>query len=276
MSRHPGRSSAKTRRQIPHQLLGVCAVVAADRETHATLDSLFTHAGAVGEPPNESKEAKALKWLRSSNSDPAVTDPLSIAEHLLAHWIEVVQPERIQKYDEHRELLLGAAQAAGLRFHRGKLSTGASLPSESLANLIQSRNLSAIEHEFSRALEKVETEPREAVSAACNLLEDVFKEVITEAGHALPRKKDVRSLWDTVRTLLGFDPGQLADDDLKMILSGLSSVVQGTGALRTHASSAHGHARWRYNLRARHARLAVHGAHTVALFVLETWFEKVE
>ena len=31
-----------------------------------------------------------------------------------------------------------------------------------------------------------------------------------------------------------------------------------------------------YNLKPRHARFAIHSAHTLALFVLETWDEKKE
>jgi Abortive infection C-terminus len=70
---------------------------------------------------------------------------------------------------------------------------------------------------------------------------------------------------------LGLSPGQMADDDLKQILSGLFSIAAGVGALRTHRGSAHGHAAKAYKIEARHARLAVHAAHTMALFILETW-----
>jgi hypothetical protein len=81
-------------------------------------------------------------------------------------------------------------------------------------------------------------------------------------------------LWKVVREDLGFDPSQLEDNDLKKILSGIFSVVDGIGAFRTHASSAHGQGRKIYKLKPRHARLAIHSAHTLALFVLETWDEK--
>ena len=62
---------------------------------------------------------------------------------------------------------------------------------------------------------------------------------------------------------------------MKQILSGLSSIAVGVAALRTHKGSAHGHIdagpAKNYRLESRHARLAVHAAHTMALFVLETW-----
>lgn len=52
------------------------------------------------------------------------------------------------------------------------------------------------------------------------------------------------------------------------------AVVSGIGALRTHASSAHGAGKRGYKLEPRHARLAVHSAHTLALFILESWEKK--
>ena len=55
------------------------------------------------------------------------------------------------------------------------------------------------------------------------------------------------------------------------ILGGLSSIVDGVGALRTHAGSAHGRGKKGYEIQPRHARLAVYAAHTLVLFALETW-----
>ncbi|WP_408869663.1 abortive infection family protein [Commensalibacter nepenthis] len=66
----------------------------------------------------------------------------------------------------------------------------------------------------------------------------------------------------------------MEDHDLKQILSGLISVVQGISSLRTHSSSAHGQGKKTYKLEPRHARLAVHSSHIIALFILETWDKK--
>jgi hypothetical protein len=74
-----------------------------------------------------------------------------------------------------------------------------------------------------------------------------------------------------VRKRLRFDPSLIEEQDLQKILSGLISVVDGIGSLRTHASSAHGSGRRSYKLEPRHARLAIHAAHTIALFILESW-----
>lgn len=156
----------------------------------------------------------------------------------------------------------------------GIISDGSSAPSRSLAELIKGRDIPSIDAEFNRELANVNSEPREAVSAACNILESIFKTYIADEKLGMPQKQDLQNVWKVVRSDLGFDPGSLEDDDLKKILSGVLSVVDGIGAFRTHASSAHGQGRKIYNLKPRHARLAIHSAHTIALFVLETWDER--
>jgi len=92
----------------------------------------------------------------------------------------------------------------------------------------------------------------------------------------MPSKQDLQPVWSVVRKDLGFDPSRIEDRDLQEVLSGIIAVVNGIGALRTHASSAHGAGKKTYKLAPRHARLAIHSAHTVALFVIESWDKKRE
>ncbi|VUD48345.1 hypothetical protein TDB9533_01215 [Thalassocella blandensis] len=112
------------------------------------------------------------------------------------------------------------------------------------------------------------------MSAACNILESVFKVYIQDERLEIPNKQDLSSVWKIVREHIGFNSKEIADDDLKKILSGLLSVVDGIGAFRAQASSAHGQGRTIYKLKSRHARLTVNSAHTMALFVMETWDER--
>jgi len=102
----------------------------------------------------------------------------------------------------------------------------------------------------------------------------VFKTYIEEENLVMPPKQDLQPVWKVVRDDLGLDPGKLEDRDLQEILSGIFATVNGIGALRTHASSAHGSGTKTYNLKPRHARLAVHAAHTLATFILESWQDK--
>ncbi|MGF6408385.1 abortive infection family protein [Paraburkholderia sp. MM5482-R1] len=146
-----------------------------------------------------------------------------------------------------------------------------SAPSRTLETMLSTFDYAAVDEEFNRALSNLESEPREAVSAASNILESFCKVYIADNGLEMPAKQDLKAVWSVVRKHLGFDASLVADQDLQTILTGLLAVVEGIGALRTHASSAHGAGKTGYRLEPRHARLAIHAAHTVVLFGLETW-----
>jgi len=262
---------------IPAPVMSVCAEIAANRETHATLDSLFTYAGASGDPPAGSKPAKALEWLRITNKDES-SKPLDVLGKLIENYMEApLDPDNSwdQNHLKDREKISKVLAQCELQYVKGGKVVGAlGAPSRTLEEFIKNRDLASIDTEFGRALANVESSPREAVSAASNILESVCKVYIAEEGLDLPQKQDLKPVWTAVRKHLGFDPGIVEDQDLQQILSGLISIVEGIGALRTHASSAHGAGKKSYKLEPRHARLAIHSAHTVALFVLESWSKK--
>ncbi|MGO7360230.1 abortive infection family protein [Rhizobium ruizarguesonis] len=133
-----------------------------------------------------------------------------------------------------------------------------------------------VSHEIDRALKGVENDPEDSVTAACSLIEAVCRSVLIELGLELPAKKDVDSLVRAVQEPLKLSPGRanLPEEvaaDIRQVLGGLTSVPKGIGALRTHAGDAHGRERGRARIDARIARLAVHSASTLALFLIETW-----
>lgn len=262
------------RRVIPGPLLSVCAEIAAKRESHATLDSLFAYAGAPGDPPPGSKVAKAVEWLRVANKDGSV-QPLEVLGRLVENYMDAVLDPNNSWDEEHikdRDKIAATLAQCELQYVRGgKIIGSLGAPSRTLEEFIRDRDIASIDLEFNRALSNVDSNPREAVSAASNILESLCKVYIHDEGLEAPAKQDLKPVWTIVRKHLGFDPSQVEDDDLKMILSSLIGIVEGIGALRTHASSAHGAGRKSYRLEPRHARLAIHSAHTVALFVLESW-----
>lgn len=270
------------RKEIPAPVIAVLADNMPVIETHAGLDNLFLHADAPGDPPEGSKPVKTQAWLRRINKESE--NPLSALGKLIECYMEI--PEQ----DENKRTLFGSPIAnpkidfkeklesilsrCNLTYMSGGyVSDGSSAPIRSLADFIKGRDIPAIDTEFNRALSNVNSEPREAVSAACNILESIFKIYISDENLVMPQKQDLQNIWKVVRADMGFDPSLVQDDDLKKVLSGILSVVDGIGAFRTHASSAHGEGRKLYNLKPRHARLVIHSAHTLSLFVLETWDE---
>lgn len=114
------------------------------------------------------------------------------------------------------------------------------------------------------------------MTAACAILEALCKVYIEDEHLQLPSKQTLKPLWAVVPKDLRLDPGVVQDEDVARILSGLSSAADGIASLRTHGGSAHGHGRTTSRLEARQARLAIHAAHTLAAFLLETWDARKE
>jgi Abortive infection C-terminus len=137
--------------------------------------------------------------------------------------------------------------------------------------LLRKRAIPEIEIEFRRALESVESDPPAALTAACSILESFCRIYLQEEGLGLPSDQSAKPLWNAVAHHIGFAPALQTDQDIKKVLSGFLSVVDGIACLRTHDGSAHGRERRSYRILPRHARLAVHAAHTLVLFGLETW-----
>jgi hypothetical protein len=268
------------KKEIPAVVITVLADNLPNLETHAGLNDLFLHANAPTPPPDGSKPVKTLSWLRKINRESE--NPLSILGKLIECYVEIPDQDETNIFsfnlkNEFRTKLFSVLENCNLQYISGGIiSDGSSALSRSLSDLIKERDIPSIEAEFNRALENVNSKPREAVSAACNILESIFKVYIADENLGTPQKQDIQGLWKVVKADLGFDPNRLEDDDLKKILSGIFSIVDGIGAFRTHASSAHGQGRKLYNLEPRHARLAIYSAHTLALFVLETWNKKRE
>ena len=263
------------RQRIPTPIIAVLSDVIPNAETHASLDSLFLYAEAPGDPPDGSKPYKVQEWLRRVNKDESV-DPLGILGRLVEGYMEY---DELDPYADRKRIAKEKIEAVlsrcELQYVRGGRVIGSvGTPSLSLKDIIRARDLASIHEEFDRSLRNVESNPREAISAACNILESVCKVYIEDEGLEMPKKQDLQPVWNLVRKDLGFDPGSIEDRDLQEILSGLLAVVNGIGALRTHSSSAHGAGRLRYRLQPRHARLAIHAAHTLAAFIIESWDNK--
>lgn len=267
---------------VPVYVLAVIADAVSEAETHASMDSLFMYAEAPGDPPDGSKPVKALEWLRRINKEGGERT-LSIIGRIVEKYLEAPAPIHTWQTDTAIEAqktriarIKDAIARAGFTYSSGGILThGQGIATKSLAELVKARNLDVIDFEFDRALKNVTASPREAVSAACNILETIFKIYIEEHSHlSMPAKQDLQAVWKVVKLDLGLDASIVEERDLQEIISGIMATVNGIGALRTHGSSAHGPGKRPYRLKPRHARLAVHAAHTLAAFVLETWNER--
>ena len=271
--------------------IAICAVVNQVLSgSHATLETLFKNAGATGEPPALAHSTKWKIWLKTTSDDPS-TNSYQILGKILEETMEVEPLENESKscfwldkeYKNAHSLWIAKKQRIesvlqnnGLKYQKGGkiVETGTGLVTEALSKALDEHDFDTIYIEFNRAIETVEKDPGAAITAGCSLLEALFKTYLKEKKIDLPPKETIKPLWKLVNNELGLDPKNQTEADLQKILTGMVSVVDGTGSLRTHAGSAHGGGELRYKVKPRHARLLINSAHTLALFLIETWKER--
>ena len=236
---------------------------------HKTLENLFYRAGAVGDVPEGNCVTKCQAWLARLHEE--VEDSLQVLGRVVEEFMDVDHPGWGDQQEGRRQIRDVLARSRMHYVQGGHISNLAGADATaSVLDHLRERKLDSVEEEVHRSLQHAVTDPAAAVTAACAMVESMCKIYIGDHGLDLPARQDIGSLWKIVSKHVGFDPGSKEDNDVRRVLSGLVSVVTGIGALRTHAGSAHGRGRKRYRLQPRHARLAIHAAHTIVGFLLET------
>lgn len=111
-------------------------------------------------------------------------------------------------------------------------------------------------------------DPSDATTRASSLIETLCRHVISVKVIGPPRKEDIQHLYGVAARALGVSPEQQVTDDLRAIAGGMNTVVNGIGALRTHAGTAHGHLSGQ-PITFSQARLAVNAAGVLATFLMD-------
>lgn len=264
-------------RKIPAAVIAVVSNALANRYTHAQIDQFMEAAGIRLEPsPSGNRQVKTRAWLAHANN--TMPDTLAVLGKVIVELMDIsgTQYDWSDTENPDKEKINNILGEYGLDYVTGGYITavGATIVGKTLKETIDSRDLSGLQTEFERIYKNVDSDPASAVTAACALLESLFKAYIEENGLEMPTEQSIRPLWKVIRKDLNLDPAVVQDEDLKVILSGLAAIVDGTGSLRTHKGSAHGRGKMVYKLKPRHARLAAHAAFTLAEFVLEAWAER--
>ena len=120
-------------------------------------------------------------------------------------------------------------------------------------------------------MDNITTDPYASVTAASSIIEALCKTILESNGVALPNKETIQHLWRDTRNYLTLNPQKLLSDDKNKVIVGLSSIVDGIGAFRTHSGSAHGRGSAPPKVSVLEARLAVNASHTLVSFIMETW-----
>jgi hypothetical protein len=122
-------------------------------------------------------------------------------------------------------------------------------------------------------------DPGLAIGTAKELVETTCKTILHARGMTFNEHADIVDLVKTVRKelkLLAEDVPSAAKgaETMKRLLANLGTIAQGLGELRNLYGTGHGKTGSAKGLSARHARLAVGSAATLATFLLETHEER--
>jgi Abortive infection C-terminus len=245
---------------VPPAVITVVAdVLGGHYYNHRIINTVFVESGAPGEPPEARNCAERCQaWLKRANAD-ADVNALEVLGGALRDFMEqdIEHSFRAKHVAENRDRINKILSKYGLRYEQGGHVRGhlSATPSRTFEDLLRCHDYTTVDDEFRRAMQSIDTEPAAALTASCATLEAICLVYIQDEGLPQPAKKTLGELWPVVKASLGFDPKSVADDDLKEILGGMASVVDGIAAFRTHAGSAHGRERKAYKPRPRHARL---------------------
>jgi Abortive infection C-terminus len=260
-------------RTIPVPVIAVVADVLAMKYTHSRIDYFMEQAGIEATSPPGNKVDKTRAWLKLANQ--LTPDPLATLGKAIIEFMEVNSSGYASNADlnPERERVNRVLREHGLNYLKGGkvVATGVSAVSQDIEEVIRTRNLSGLQTEFDRIYSNTESDPAAAVTAACALLESLFKVYILDEKLDMPSDKTIKPLWNIVRRDLKLGPDKQQNEDVRTVLVGLGSIVEGLGSLRTHKGSAHGHEKHVYKMEPRHARLTSHAAFTLTSFIFETW-----
>ncbi len=267
--------------KIPIPVIAIVADVVSNRFTHSRIDNFADVAGIVSSYDVEfvgNKLDKVRFWLTCANEG---EEPLAKLGVFIVELMEVDlsgfgQDEAQALLEKDRDRVRESLAKHGLTYLKdGRIvSTGVQAVSKAVEDFIKAHDMSGVHAEFDRISANVDADPPAAVTAACALLESLFKVYISEEKLEMPSDKSLGPVWKVVRNHLTLEPDRSQVDDIRKVLTGLGAVVDGIGALRTHEGSAHGREERSDKIEPRHARLASHAAFTIASFIMETWRER--
>ncbi|TQV77346.1 hypothetical protein FLL45_05220 [Aliikangiella marina] len=269
--------------KIPNSVIGaVSSVIAAHYYSHSKLNTLFMESGAPGEPPEGNCETKCSNWLKRCNEDPLI-NAFEVLGHVIQGFMDQEETSalfgsRDNDFTEKGKARIKNALAKNQLSYKTNgfiVLAGSNPTTKTLKDYLRTGDFSSIEKEFERALKNIDTDPHASITAASSIIESVCKTYIETFGLEMPNKKNILPLWKTVQKHLGLNIDRNLGEDEQKILSGLSSIVDGIGAFRTHIGSAHGRGIKPPRITVAEARLAVNASHTLTIFIMERWHTRI-
>jgi len=139
-----------------------------------------------------------------------------------------------------------------------------------VATLSEAATPASVQTAWRKCLERRQSDPEGAITAARTMLESCCKCILEESGVPTKGTEDLPRLYGMVADQLCLSPGAHEERVFRQILGGCHAVVEGLGTLRNRLGDAHGSGRQRARPSKRHAELAVNLAGAMSTFLIET------
>ncbi len=138
---------------------------------------------------------------------------------------------------------------------------------------LKSVDFDYIQEQIEKCREKIRTEDYEgAVTNSRTLIETICLMIVEKEDTEFKYDGNLIKLHRQVSSILKMNPGDYEDENLKQILSGIFSLVNGVAGLRNTFGDAHGKTpKKRYKIDKRHAILTVNISKTVSEYLYLTW-----
>lgn len=140
-----------------------------------------------------------------------------------------------------------------------------------VSSVLQKLDSAYIMNTWKKAIERCESDPQGAITAARTLLESLCKHMLEACRYSYDEKADLPKLYSVLAKELKIAPSLQSEQSFKRIFGGCQSIIQGIGELRNELSDAHGKGRANEAPAPYHAAFAVNLAGAVAMFLLQTW-----
>lgn len=192
--------------------------------------------------PFGNKLDKARTYLNAANA--RVADPLAALGKAITELMEVNSSGYASdtSLDPERQKINQILAEHELAYTKGGYisAVGTTAVSRTLQDIISAHDLPGLQAEFDRIHKNIEADPASAVTASCALLESIFRTYVEQESLEMPSEQSIKPLWKAVRKDLKLDPALVDDDDLRTILSGLATIVEGMGPIRRYIDLASG------------------------------------
>ena len=162
------------------------------------------------------------------------------------------------------------AQLVNLGFNDRFPSTGSPLDT-ACSTILYRTDAPHVSAAWQKALERRNSDPEGAITAARTLLETVCKCILDEEGVEYSDASDLPKLYKLAAEQLSFAPSQHTEEVFKQTLGGCYAIVLGLSTLRNRLSDSHGKGKKGMKPAPRHAELAVNLAGALASFLIQTW-----